>query len=544
MSKQLNLYGKAINKKADYIAKSYKGIYGMHKYWSKKPFNIIREFILKYTNENEIVLDPFCGSGISIAEALLNNRKVIGVDINPSAIFITENLIKKVSAKEFEEEYKRIEYDIKNSINNYYKVKRNNKEYIGTHFIWENNNLLEVWYKNERNKKIIDNPNQDDIKLFSSFSYEDISYYYPKCKFFHNTRINAHRDKGVYELFTPRNLKALSLLMDRIEKIENADVKALMKFCFTALTGQASKMVFIIKRRGKHNGEKQNPKRKEVGSWVIGYWLPKEYFEINVWNCFVNRFKRILKAKEQQEKFNYKIEFAKNFNDLLKKDKNLILFNGAAQQILKELPSNSIDYIITDPPHGNRQPYLELSMMWNEWLRKTVNYEDEIVISESKDRNKDISNYNFLLNKVFKEIYRILKNGHYFSLMFNSLDNNTWMNLIRNLNKLNFELIKIETMSYSAHSVVQDTRNYGLKTDFILTFKKNPEKLFKDIELISFEEHKGIILKILDDFLINEEKDTKFESYQIINLVICKLLQINKFIKLTDMPKILELVNG
>ena len=243
MSKQLDLLGKNVNSGINHTAKAYKGIYGMHKYWSKKPFNIIRDFILRYTNESEIVLDPFCGSGISVTESIFNNRKVIGIDINPSAIFITENLIKRIPVRNIERAFKKIELGIKNEINSYYIVKRNDKEYIGTHFIWENKNLLEVWYKNNRNKKVIDKPTGEDLKLFSSFSYDDLPYYYPKSTFFHNTRINARRERRIFELFTPRNLRALSLLMDRIEKIENEDVKNLMKFCFTASTGQASKMV-------------------------------------------------------------------------------------------------------------------------------------------------------------------------------------------------------------------------------------------------------------------------------------------------------------
>lgn len=67
-----------------FVAESYTGIYSMHKYWSKKPFNLVRNLILKYSNENDIVLDSFCGSGISLIEAILTNRKAIGVDINPA----------------------------------------------------------------------------------------------------------------------------------------------------------------------------------------------------------------------------------------------------------------------------------------------------------------------------------------------------------------------------------------------------------------------------------------------------------------------------
>lgn len=94
MLEQLTLSEDETKGKTNHVAESYTGIYGMHKYWSKKPYNIIRDFILRYTNMGEIVIDPFCGSGISIAESIFTGRKAIGIDINPSAIFISTCSIK------------------------------------------------------------------------------------------------------------------------------------------------------------------------------------------------------------------------------------------------------------------------------------------------------------------------------------------------------------------------------------------------------------------------------------------------------------------
>ena len=326
--------------------------------------------------------------------------------------------------------------------------------------------------------------------------------------------------------------------MDRIEKIENNDIRELFKFCFTSSVGQASKMVFVVKQRGKFKGKSRESERKEVGSWVIGYWVPKENFEINVWNCFENKYSKILKAKKEQENAKYSINEAKNTEEILD-SKNLLLLNEPAQKVLKKMPNNSIDYVITDPPHGNRQPYLELSMMWNSWLKKDVDYEDEIVISESKDRNKDIYNYYYLLNKVFVEIERILKPNHYFSLMFNSLDDETWINLITYTNKLNFELEKVETLEYSANSVVQDTRRAGLKTDFILTFRKNPNKIIKNVELMSIKNNKQYIVNLINDYIGNGGKQG-LETYQILNLLVSDLLQQNKFFRLSEVLKIIK----
>lgn len=50
-----------------------------------------RNLILKYTKENEIVLDPFCGSGTSLIECKLLNRKGIGIDVNIEALKLAKS---------------------------------------------------------------------------------------------------------------------------------------------------------------------------------------------------------------------------------------------------------------------------------------------------------------------------------------------------------------------------------------------------------------------------------------------------------------------
>lgn len=524
----------------NHTAESYTGIYSMHKYWSKKPYNIIRNFILKYTNKGNVVLDPFCGSGISITESIFTGRKVIGIDINPSAIFITKQTVSKISSKKLNEKFKKLEAECKDKINNFYLVKRGNKQFIGTHFLWNNEKLTEVWYNNGkvRDSKVCDVPTEEDIKLAASFSYERIPYYFPKRNFFHNSRINADRSKHIYDLFTPRNLYALSFLLDKIEKITDEDVKNMLKFCFTSSVGQASKMVFVVKKRGKFNGQKRKTEKKEVGSWVIGFWVPKENFEINVWNCFENKYRKILNAKKEQERKEYCLREASNFEELVHTNKNLLLLCDSATKALRNIPDNSVDYVITDPPHGNRIPYLEQSMMWNEWLREEVDYENEIVISESKDRNKDIENYYALLNEVLKNIERVLKPNHYFSLMFNSLDDDTWIKLIKKINELNFELEKVETLGYSANSVVQDNREGGLKTDFIFTFKKNPARIKEEIELVKIDKHKELIIKKIDE-CISKSKNG-LEIFEILNYLVISFLKNKKFFNLSEILDIIR----
>lgn len=52
---------------------------------------IPRNLILRYTQEGDLVLDQMVGSGTTLIECKLLNRRGIGVDINPDAIMVTRN---------------------------------------------------------------------------------------------------------------------------------------------------------------------------------------------------------------------------------------------------------------------------------------------------------------------------------------------------------------------------------------------------------------------------------------------------------------------
>ena len=50
-------------------------------------------FIKMSTNENEIVLDPFCGGGSTILACVKTNRNYIGIDFNKEFVDISEKRI-------------------------------------------------------------------------------------------------------------------------------------------------------------------------------------------------------------------------------------------------------------------------------------------------------------------------------------------------------------------------------------------------------------------------------------------------------------------
>jgi DNA modification methylase len=64
--------------------------HGIHKFPAKFFPELPRYLIRRYSGPGNYVLDPMCGSGTTILEAMLNKRIGIGIDIDPIALLITK----------------------------------------------------------------------------------------------------------------------------------------------------------------------------------------------------------------------------------------------------------------------------------------------------------------------------------------------------------------------------------------------------------------------------------------------------------------------
>lgn len=64
--------------------------HSFHAFPAKFPPQLPRKFINGLTKEGDVVLDPMMGSGTTILEAYLLNRKAIGFDIDPLALLLTQ----------------------------------------------------------------------------------------------------------------------------------------------------------------------------------------------------------------------------------------------------------------------------------------------------------------------------------------------------------------------------------------------------------------------------------------------------------------------
>ena len=66
--------------------------YGVHPYFTRRPANVVRNYVERYSEPGDVVLDPFGGTGVTAIEAFLLGRSAIQNDLNPFANFIARKL--------------------------------------------------------------------------------------------------------------------------------------------------------------------------------------------------------------------------------------------------------------------------------------------------------------------------------------------------------------------------------------------------------------------------------------------------------------------
>ena len=75
----------------------------------------IPEFFIKnFSNEGDVVLDPFCGRGTTVFEANQQNRIGIGVDVSPLALEIAKSKLKNVTYEQVKERLYQIDFSKEN----------------------------------------------------------------------------------------------------------------------------------------------------------------------------------------------------------------------------------------------------------------------------------------------------------------------------------------------------------------------------------------------------------------------------------------------
>lgn len=66
------------------------------KHPTQKPEYLLERIVLASTEEGQVILDPFCGSGTTGVEAARLGRKFVGIDVSEKYLQISKRRLEKV----------------------------------------------------------------------------------------------------------------------------------------------------------------------------------------------------------------------------------------------------------------------------------------------------------------------------------------------------------------------------------------------------------------------------------------------------------------
>lgn len=451
-------------------------IYNMHSYWSKKPHDAIQEYIKHYTKPGDIVLDSFCGSGGTALAALMEGRAAIAIDLSPAATFITKNYCTPVDVDDLQGTLDDLKRKVKPEMDWLYETRcdrcdgRATTAYTVYSYVFQCPRCLEkvplfdcpemqsqtaagkpktihicphcqtngheeeikpsgirydpipvlVSYlcaegcKPQRGERL---HNDSDPKKREYFMKYDLSklaeiaakpfpYWYPQQNMMNSSENDIgwgmlwrpyHGDiKRVDQFFSKPNLWCLASLLNRIQDLEPTPQRDALKFILQASILNAS-IMYRFRESGK-------------GGIAMGtYYVPPIYQSMNAYAGFQNKFSDIILGLRE-------------LNDLKSTD---VIISTQSALSLAEMPTNTVDYVFTDPPYSWKVQYGESNFIWEAWMKFDTRWLDDEVIINSQ-RNLDESTWSERIKTALAEAFRVLKPGRWLSLCYHDTSEGTW----------------------------------------------------------------------------------------------------------------------
>ncbi|MBI4022386.1 MAG: DNA adenine methylase, partial [Candidatus Andersenbacteria bacterium] len=473
-------------------------MYNWHKFWSRKTWNVVAEYIKAYCPEGGIVFDPFAGSGVVAMEALKHKRRAIVCDILPVATEIARLTIKPVSLIKLRQAHERIERKVKDKILGLYKTKCRQCGHVFpmTCAIWTQSRedeispiarrCIDIRYAacprcGDRREKDT-RPDRFDHDVMGDIEAREITSWYPRQKLYHRNGkpfMKKEKYESVDELFTKRNLQALSWLMEAIEEEPNQDLRDFLKVGFSSMVHLCTTMCPISE--GGHFTPFSS-------AWTQhSYWFASgPFMEQNVWNKFESAIvghQGLMKAKKESNEYFRDVRFARSWQDVIEDKADVYIYNGSSFDLMESIrkkygDDGCVDYIFTDPPYDASVQYGELAYLWVTWLKKDEGYLERIARDEvvrNLQQDKDFGVYHSLLGRSFADVYHVLKPDAYLTVTFHNPTFKVRNATIYAAVYAGFEYQKIHHQELARPSAKSLLQPFGsAQGDFYLRFYKSP----------------------------------------------------------------------
>lgn len=493
-------------------------------YSSKKPYEPITRYVEHFTHVGDTVLDPFCGSGGVGFVANTLGRKAILIDASPLATMITAAYCTPLARRAVEKAFDSVEQ----------RVAALRCELYGTkcHLCDSSAEIQSVVYSqtyrcrkcfevvplascgqgkscpncgekvSTRQQRLGVMPYASEIRCLDgcrevSFRrYDDDS---PKAREYFSADASpsvgassehqclqgqpmlAHDEdslrwgvlwrpyhegiRTVGDFFTQRNLAAILDIKSQIGALRiSEEVERIMLLALGSIVPSASKQ------------QRYYPGSTFPSMVMAGVlYVPPVNQEINVYRRFLSKRRSIIRG----------------IRSIMDHTRSVaVCISTQDARDLSAIPSNSIDYVFTDPPYSGRVQYGELNHLQEACLGLDTHWiQDEIIVNDF--RGWDLDQWAARLEKAMAEMFRVLKPGRWASVCYHDSDASSWIKLQDLMLSVGFvpgEAKEISSMETGWLSLKMHTSTNITKRDLVVNFRKPRLGEFSQLALFGDED--------------------------------------------------------
>jgi DNA modification methylase len=478
-------------------------VYDAHTYHTKVPPQGISSLIEHYTNPGDVVLDPFCGSGMTGVAATRLGRSALLSDLSPAAVFIAYNLNTPIDHQRYlnavravVRQCQEVEQDLYSThcrtcqeptpmlymvwsfgmLCNHcgqefllWDVARDERESVRESKILAefdcphcSRPLKKRELKRTRRypvsvgyrccgaglKECTAPPDDFDRQLLERLEKgPPENLWYPKDRFPDGINTRQPIAAGITSVdkaYTPRALHAMALLWKVASAWPEEDVRDKLLFTVTSLYQRVT--VFSEFRFWGGSGNTAN------------YNVPAIMNEQNVFVTFERKAHTISWYFREAAEMSRQVEVSTQ-----------------SACCLGQLPNRSVDYIFTDPPFGANINYSEMNFLWESWLGAKTDTREEAIVN--KVQGKDYGGYQRLLCGAFREMRRVLKDDAWLTVVFHNSSEKAWSAIQTSLDEAGFSIEGTQTFDKRHGTFKMFVSENAVGYDLVLHCRKSKEAL-------------------------------------------------------------------
>lgn len=248
-----------------------------------------------------------------------------------------------------------------------------------------------------------------------------------------NKLINGSGISHICHMYTQRALFAYGYLWQ--QRLSSNKHTSLFRFCLSSINN------YISRKQGYFGG----------GGGVSGtLFTPSLHLERNVFDVLRRKITKLrsIQVKEAGPRCN------------------------STQSIvnLLNIPSQSADYIFTDPPFGESLQYAELNMFAEAWLRVRTVVEEDCVLNYVHKKN--LSFYSHMMFGAFKEYARVLKPGRWITIEFHNSQNAVWSAIQQAIESSGLIIADVRILDKQQRSFNAVNRSGAVDKDLVISAYK------------------------------------------------------------------------